>query len=87
MRKCIFIFLIFIGAITAQAQSNSAKVVVNKDGSLVGMYVRETKTTYIANPLDWEEEVSKKEARVEIWTLRKEKVSCIEKMVYMEISM
>ena len=62
-----------MGALGVQAQSNSAKVVVTKDGSLVGMYMRETKTTYIANPLDWEEEVSKKEARVEIWTPEKGK--------------
>ncbi len=73
MKKCLCIFLMVMGALGVQAQSNSAKVVVTKDGSLVGMYMRETKTTYIANPLDWEEEVSKKEARVEIWTPEKGK--------------
>ena len=73
MRKCIFIFLMLIGAITAQAQSNSAKVVVTRNGGLVGMYVRETDSTYIANPVDWEEEVSKTKGRVEIWTPEKGK--------------
>ena len=73
MKKLLFIFLMVMGALNVQAQSNRAKVVVTKDGGLVGMYVRETKTTYIANPVDWETEVSKKEARVEIWTPEKGK--------------
>lgn len=73
MKKLVFIFLMVMGALTIQAQSNRAKVVVTKDGHLVGKYVRETKTTYIANPLDWEEEVSKTKARVEIWTPEKGK--------------
>jgi len=49
------------------------KVVVSNDGMLVGRYVRQTATTYIANPVDWEEEVPKKGYRVEIWTPEKGK--------------
>ena len=60
-------------AASACAQKNSMKVVVSNDGSLIGKYVRQTNTTYIANPLDWEEEVSKKDSRVEIWTPEKGK--------------
>lgn len=62
-----------LACVTANAQTNSLKVVVNDEGSLVGRYVRETKTTYIANPVDREEEVPKKGCRVEIWTPEKGK--------------
>ncbi len=63
-----------LGVVTVDAQTeNSMKVVVTNDGSLVGCYVRETDSTYVANPLDWEEVVSKKEGRVEIWTPEKGK--------------
>ena len=58
----------------AQAQENNRlKVVVADNGDLVGRYVRQTATTYIANPLDWEEEVPKKGHKVEIWTPEKGK--------------
>lgn len=59
--------------LTVNAQNNSLKVVVTADGGLVGRYVRQTATTYIANPVDWEVEVSKKDHRVEIWTPEKGK--------------
>lgn len=59
-------------ALSAQT-NNSLKVVVTRDGGLVGRYVRQTSTTYIANPVDWEVEVSKKDHRVEIWTPEKGK--------------
>ena len=49
------------------------KVVVSNDGMLVGKYVRQTDTTYVANPLDWEEVVPKKGYRVEVWTPEKGK--------------
>ena len=64
MKRFLLVFIAFLGVLTASAQSNSLKVVVTKDGGLVG---------YIANPVDWEEEVSKKDHRVEIWTPEKGK--------------
>ena len=66
----------FLGMLTVNAQNNSLKVVVTADGDLVGRYVRQTSTTYIANPLDWEVEVSKKDHRVEIWTSTRYAVVC-----------
>ena len=61
-----------LSLMAAQAQEqNSLKVVVSNDGQLVGRSVRQTATTYIANPVDWEEEVPKKGYRVEIWTPEK----------------
>ena len=62
-----------INALCVFSQSNSLKVVVSNDGSLVGRYVRQTATTYIANPVDWEEEVPKVGYRVEVWTPEKGK--------------
>lgn len=73
MRKWFFTFLMVMGAIAVHAQSYSMKVVVTEEGDLVGRYERETDTTYIANPLDWEVEISKKDSRVEIWTPEKGK--------------
>ena len=73
MNKLFSFFFILMCATSACAQKNSMKVVVSNDGSLIGKYVRQTNTTYIANPLDWEEEVSKKDSRVEIWTPEKGK--------------
>ncbi len=73
MKKILFLFIALMGMLTAQAQNNSLKVVVSDDGMLVGRYVRQTATTYIANPVDWEEEVPKKGYRVEIWTPEKGK--------------
>lgn len=74
MKKTLFLIIALMGVLTVNAQmADRLKVVVTKDGSLLGRYVRETATTYIANPLDWETEVSKKEARVEIWTPEKGK--------------
>ncbi len=73
MNKLFSFFFILMCAASACAQKNSMKVVVSNDGSLIGKYVRQTNTTYIANPLDWEEEVSKKDSRVEIWTPEKGK--------------
>ena len=64
MKRFFLVFIAFCGMLTASAQENSLKVVVTKDGDVVGRYVRQTATTYIANPLDWEEEVSKNENSV-----------------------
>lgn len=72
MNKLISFFIAFVCVISAYSQ-NSMKVVVSNDGMLVGRYVRQTATTYIANPVDWEEEVPKKGYRVEIWTPEKGK--------------
>ena len=72
MNKLISFCIAFVCAISAYSQ-NSMKVVVSNDGMLVGRYVRQTATTYIANPVDWEEEVPKKGYRVEIWTPEKGK--------------
>ena len=72
--KHLFLTLFAVmGFMAANAQTNSMKVVVNKDGMLVGRYVRQTDSTYIANPVDWEEEVPKKGYRVEVWTPEKGK--------------
>ena len=75
MKKTLLLIFALLSMLTANAQTeNRLKVVVSKDGGLVGRYVRETATTLIANPVDWEEEVSKKEGyRVEIWTPEKGK--------------
>ena len=74
MKRPLFLLIAICGMLTASAQlNNSLKVVVTDEGHLVGRYVRETATTYIANPLDWEEEVSKKDHRVEVWTPEKGK--------------
>ena len=73
MKRILFVMIAFLGMLTVNAQNNSLKVVVTADGDLVGRYVRQTSTTYIANPLDWEVEVSKKDHRVEIWTPEKGK--------------
>lgn len=72
MNKLISFCIAFVCAISAYSQ-NSMKVVVSNDGMLVGRYVRQTATTYIANPVDWEEEVPRKGYRVEIWTPEKGK--------------
>ena len=72
MNKLISFCIAFVCAISTYSQ-NSMKVVVSNDGMLVGRYVRQTATTYIANPVDWEEEVPKKGYRVEIWTPEKGK--------------
>ncbi len=73
MKQILLVLFLFLGISCVNAQKNSMKVVVTDDGSLVGRYVRQTDTTYIANPLDWEVEVSKKSSRVEIWTPEKGK--------------
>ncbi len=73
MKRIIIALIALIGITTANAQQNSLKVVVTSDGMLVGRYIRQTATTYIANPVDWEEEVPKKGHRVEIWTPEKGK--------------
>ena len=73
MRKILLAILLLCGMPVTNAQTNSLKVVVTDDGSLVGRYVRQTDTTYIANPVDWEEEVPKKGFRVEVWTPEKGK--------------
>lgn len=72
MSKLFSFFVAFLLAASSFAQ-NSMKVVVSNEGMLVGRYVRQTATTYIANPVDWEEEVPKKGYRVEIWTPEKGK--------------
>ena len=74
MKRVIFVFFALLGVVTANAQmADRLKVVVSKDGGLVGRYVRETATTYVANPVDWEEEVPKQGYRVEVWTPEKGK--------------
>ena len=74
MKKILILLIALMGMTTAHAQwENRMKVVVSNDGMLVGRYVRETATTYIANPVDWEVEVSKKDHRVEVWTPEKGK--------------
>ena len=73
MKRILFVFIAMLSMMTASAQENSLKVVVTNDGHLVGRYERQTATTYIANPVDWEVEVSKKDHRVEIWTPEKGK--------------
>ena len=73
MRRFAFLFAALFCVSALFAQQNSMKVVVSNDGTLVGRYVRQTATTYIANPVDWEEEVPKKGYRVEIWTPEKGK--------------
>ena len=72
MRKLFLLLFVALGILSANAQDR-LKVVVTNDGTLVGRFVRETPTSYIANPVDWEEEVSKKNCRVEIWTPEKGK--------------
>ena len=73
MKRVLCFCLTLINALCVFSQSNSLKVVVSNDGSLVGRYVRQTATTYIANPVDWEEEVPKNGYRVEVWTPEKGK--------------
>ena len=73
MKIIHFVLFLICGISVANAQTNSLKVVVSDDGLLVGRYVRQTDTTYIANPVDWEEEVPKKGFRVEVWTPEKGK--------------
>lgn len=55
------------------AQTDRMKVVVTNDGLLMGRFVRETATSYIANPVDWEVEILKTDGRVEVWTPEKGK--------------
>ena len=74
MKKLLLLMLALMTASMGFAQENSCKVVVDKDGGVMGRYVRETQTAYIANPLDWEVECKKAEGyRVEIWTPEKGK--------------
>ncbi len=68
MRRILTILVAMLCMTTVNAQVNSLKVVVSNDGQLVGRYVRETATTYVANTLEWEEEVPKQGYRVEVWT-------------------
>ena len=74
MKRILMSFAALVMVIAAYAQTNnSLRVVVSNDGQLVGRFVRQTPTTYIANPLDWEVEVPKKGYRVEVWTPEKGK--------------
>ena len=74
MKRILMSFFTLMVVMAAYAQTNnSLKVVVSNDGQLVGRYVRQTATTYIANPVDWEKEVPKKGYRVEVWTPEKGK--------------
>lgn len=74
MKRILFIVIALMAMLTVNAQwNNSLKVVVTSDGMLVGRYVRQTATTYVANPVDWEVEVPKKGHRVEVWTPEKGK--------------
>ena len=73
MKRLMFLTLALMMASMSFAQ-DSAKVVVEKDGSIVGHFVRETDDAYIANPLDWEVTCKKSEGfRVEVWTPEKGK--------------
>ena len=73
MKRLLLGSLLLCGMSVANAQTNSLKVIVSDEGLLVGRYVRQTDTTYIANPVDWEEEVPKNGYRVEVWTPEKGK--------------
>ena len=73
MKKILLALVLLFGISVADAQTNSLKVVVSDDGMLVGRYIRQTDSTYIANPVDWEEVVPKKGFRVEVWTPEKGK--------------
>ena len=73
MKRIVLAFFMLGLAVAMSAQTNSLKVVVTNDGMLVGHFVRQTRTTYIANPVDWEVEVPKKGHRVEVWTPEKGK--------------
>lgn len=73
MKRLIFALAAMFAVTALYAQKDSAKVVVTSDGSIVGHYVRQTATAYVANPLDWEVEVPKKGHRVEVWTPEKGK--------------
>ena len=74
LKKVVMTMMVCWMAISVHAQwENSLKVVVSDNGLLVGRYVRQTDSTYIANPVDWEEEVPKKGFRVEVWTPEKGK--------------
>ena len=73
MKKLLLALVLLFGISVADAQTNSLKVVVSDDGMLVGRYIRQTDSTYIANPVDWEEVVPKKGFRVEVWTPEKGK--------------
>ena len=73
LKRIVMLLMAAVCVLAASAQSNSMKVVVSDDGMLVGRYVRQTDTTYVANPLDWEVVVSKEGYRVEVWTPEKGK--------------
>lgn len=73
MKKLFLIMAFVFVACHMFAQSDRMVVVVTNDGQLMGRFVRETATSYIANPLDWEEEVLKTQGRVEVWTPEKGK--------------
>ena len=68
MKRLIFALAAMFAVTALYAQKDSAKVVVTSDGSIVGHYVGQTATSYVANPLDWEVEVPKNGHRVEVWT-------------------
>ena len=74
-RFLLMTMMVFTVSLSVKAQwgHNWLTVVVYNDGSLAGRFVRETDSTYIANPLDWEVEVSKSEGRKEVWSPEKGK--------------
>ncbi len=74
-RFLLMTMMVFTACLSVKAQwgHNRLTVVVYNDGSLAGRFVRETDSTYIANPLDWEVEVSKTEGRKEVWSPEKGK--------------
>lgn len=72
--KRIFLSMAFVFvACHMFAQADRMTVVVTNEGQLVGKFVRETDSTYVANPLDWEEVILKTQGRVEVWTPEKGK--------------
>jgi len=69
MKRLVLFLMVLLACLTANAQRlNRLTVVVSDEGSLVGRFVRETDSTYVANPLDWEEEVPKVGYKVVVWT-------------------
>ena len=74
MKRLVFLMLALMAISIGFAQENSAKVVVEPDGSVVGMFVSETADSIVANPLDWEVRCAKADGyHWEIWTPEKGK--------------
>ena len=69
MKRFLFLTLALMMTSMSFAQKDMCKVVVDKEGGILGHFVRETADAYIANPLDWEVTCLKSDGcRVEVWT-------------------